>query len=377
MRHVLTFILFVLAVCGIGYVAVNPVSAGPVTEYLDVAHHIEGDLQGKANAALAEGGLEWAEVEMDGQIAFLRGRAPREEERAEAIALVRDSSGHGPWSRGGIMAVRDQSTLAPAASPFVWRAVRSGDRVTLSGHVPTRAARAELAAHAGELFPGGVADQMEVARGAPDEFAWSTVARTAVSQLAALSEGQATLSDVSLTIEGVAANARARNRVSEAIGNLPAPFLAAALVEALDTPEVPIDPLAEALRLEPITSIEACREQLAAGRASGAIEFAAGEPTLTKESYPVLDQLAITALRCEEMRFSVEAGGDLADGGEDYADLGLQRAQHIADYFVLKGVALDRMEVGAHVRSPETVVRRTTVFVGVDVIAEVGAEGVQ
>ncbi|MGD2132739.1 MAG: hypothetical protein PVI23_08095 [Maricaulaceae bacterium] len=351
MRQFLTFILFVLALGGLGWLAVNPAPAAVLTPYADVAHRIEVDLEEKANATLDTAGLDWASVEMDGQIAVLRGLAPREEERAEAIAYVRDASGHGPWSRGGVMAVRDRTDLAPPASPFEWRAVREGDRVILGGHVPTRAARAELVAHAGELFSGGVVDRMEIARGAPDEFAWSTVARTALTQLASLSEGEASLRDVSLTIEGAAGTANVRARVRAALANLPAPFLAAALVDAPESDGAADAVLALAPTengLQPLTDPAACDAEFDAIIEEAPVEFAAGEAAMTKESYPVLDQLALTALRCEGMRFAITASGDPDAGDEAFTSLGAARAQQMADYFVLQGVALDRLETAAH-----------------------------
>jgi outer membrane protein OmpA-like peptidoglycan-associated protein len=360
MRQLFLFLFFAAAIAGLGYAAVTPVSAGAAyapwaTERTGVAARLPAELSEKATAALAENALDWASVAMDGQIAILSGEAPREEERAEAIAALLASVGPGGWVQGGVVAVRDLTTLAPPISPYEWRAVRSGDRVTLAGATPTRASRAELVAYAGELFPGGVADQMIIARGAPDEPAWVGVARAAIAQVAALEDGRATLRDERLTIEGRAPDILTRNRVTDALAYLPSPFLAAARVESPAGPGG--EPESAALTAEqiyePISDIGVCREVFASLMAEGSVDFAANEPAIAKESYPLLDRLAIAAIRCEGMQVTITGGGEAASEGDAYADLGLRRAQAVADYFILKGIAQDRLAAEAREASAD------------------------
>lgn len=351
MRQLLLFILFAAMIAGVGYVAVTPVTAHPmIAERSGVAEKIEAGLGLVAQEALTASALEWASVEMDGQIAVLRGEAPREEERAQAIAALLAAAGPGGWVQGGVVSVRDETTLAPPISPYEWRAVRSGDRVTLAGATPTRAARAELVAYAGDLFPGGVADQMIIARGAPDEVAWVAVARTAIAQVAALEDGVATLRDERLTVEGDAPNDGVRNRVQTALTQLPYPFLAAARVEAPEGAAPTETALAEAEGLEPIADLGVCRDTFAALLAEGAIDFAEEDAAIAKESYPLLDRLAIAALRCEGMRVTITGGGEVANEGDAYTALGLARAQAVADYFILKGISQDRLAAQARER---------------------------
>ncbi len=352
MRQLLLFIVFAALIAGVGYVAVTPVTAHAlIAEQSGIAEKVEEKLAVDAEAALAASAFEWASAEMDGQIAVLRGEAPREEERAEAIAALLAAAGPGGWVQGGVVAVRDLTTVAPPVSPYEWRAVRSGDRVTLAGATPTRAARAELLAYASELFPGGVADQMLIARGAPDEAAWVVVARAAIAQVAALEDGSATLRDERLTVEGAAPNDGVRTRVTTALTQLPYPFLAAARVVAPEGP-APIEvALAEAEGLEPIADVGVCRDTFATLVADGALDFAEDDAAISKESYPLLDRLAIAAIRCEGMRVTITGGGEVTNEGDDYAALGLRRAQAVADYFILKGISQDRLAAEARERS--------------------------
>ncbi len=344
MRQLFLLILFASAITGICYLAATPVTTQVLARYSGVAERIEADLGALATTALEASTLEWASAEMDGQIAILRGEAPREEERAEAIAALLAAAGPGGWMRGGIVAVRDLTTIAPPVSPYEWRAVRSAGRVTLIGATPTRAARAELVAYAGQLFPGGVADQMLIARGAPDETAWLAVARTAIAQVAALEEGRATLRDERLTIEGRAADSLSRDRVTAALAQLPSPFLAAARVEAPEAEDGQLEAAASDARgLEPIAELDVCRDVFSALLEEDRVEFAEGEAAIAKESYPLLDRLAIAAMRCEGMGVTIQGGGEPTSGNDAYVDLGLRRAQAVADYFILKGISQDRL----------------------------------
>jgi outer membrane protein OmpA-like peptidoglycan-associated protein len=356
MRQLLLLILFAAAIVGVCYVAVTPVTMQTLAPYSDVAGRMEAELAVKAKSALEAKSLEWASVKMSGQIAILEGVAPREEERAEAIAALRGAAGPGGWMRGGVVAVRDRTTLAPPVSPYEWSAIRSTPcgssdepacRVTLEGATPTRAARAELAAYAAELFPGGVADNMIIARGAPDETAWVAVARAAIAQVAILDDGKAMLRDERLTIEGRADDALTRDRVSAVLAQLPTPFLAAARVEAPEADGSADAAVDAGVSLEPITDLAACRALFAELLADADVEFAEGEAAIAKESYPLLDRLTDAATRCEDMSVTITASGEPTSAGEDYVALGLRRAQAITDYFILRGVSQDRLAAQA------------------------------
>ena len=78
------------------------------------------------------------------------------------------------------------------------------------------------------------------------------------------------------------------------------------------------------------------------GNAEQRLNFADGEPAIAKESYPLLDRLAIAAIRCDGVTITIEGGGGSSDDGD--AALGLRRAQSVADYFILKGIVGDRLD---------------------------------
>ncbi len=110
----------------------------------------------------------------------------------------------------------------PSVSPFVWTVKREGNRWALAGYVPDDAARQALLDELKSLAPGAaIADHMRLAQGAPDRTAWLAATRFALAQLANLRSGEAKLSDLSLTLSGVAGDVAAYDSVTAALEKLP------------------------------------------------------------------------------------------------------------------------------------------------------------
>ena len=67
--------------------------------------------------------------------------------------------------------VNDETRLVPEAKPFVWTAERDVAHITLGGNAPLPAIKAKLLDAARAALGGvEVADQMDLARGAPAKF---------------------------------------------------------------------------------------------------------------------------------------------------------------------------------------------------------------
>ncbi len=331
MDRVLLFLIGLAVFLATGYAGVHAPDTG-------VAARIEARLQAAAEAALRESGLDdWAQVRVDGQTAWLTGDAPREEDRGDARAAVFAAAGPGGWWRGGVTAVQDRTVLAATLSPFVWSATVRDRQVTLSGGAPSRAARTEIRQYATELFPGGVMDDMRVARGAPDEQGWNAAAQLVLSQLSRLSEGRAAIVDLAITLEGAAASEDDAERVRQAMGRAPAVFAREVRVRGLG-------PSAAAPRPEAASTVfaspEACAAALNQRAGEGDLGFS-GAARIAKETYPTLDGLAAIANRCPGRRITVRAQAPA--GSDDAArERARDRAQAIADYLVLKGLAASR-----------------------------------
>ncbi len=166
------------------------------------------DLAGEVNASLASKGQAWARAEASARDITVKGTAPTPESQQAAIRLAQ--------AVPGVHSVTDHTALLPIASPYVWSARRSGRKVTLLGSVPSEGFRASLLATARRALPQAeIVDQMVPARGAPGAF--SPAVTFALQRLANLSEGNITLTDSTVVVQGVARDAQAYAAVRKAI----------------------------------------------------------------------------------------------------------------------------------------------------------------
>jgi len=175
----------------------------------------EADLAGRGATALKGSVLDSARIEADGRDLTLSAAAFSEEGRQSALAIV----GAVPGTR----LVLDRTHVVPEAKPFAWTGERDVTRFTLSGKVPSPAARGRLddalRALAGNTE---VADRMEYARGAPPRF--DGAAQLLIEQLARLSGGKITLSDSSISLKGMARELGGREAIADALKKLPEGF---------------------------------------------------------------------------------------------------------------------------------------------------------
>ena len=102
-------------------------------------------LQARVQRALDGAGLEFAHAAMRGQTALLTGSAPNALARMKAERVALTAAGPGGAWNGAVARVRSTMTLAYTDAPPLWRAVRDGHRLTLSGAVPSQAIADALA----------------------------------------------------------------------------------------------------------------------------------------------------------------------------------------------------------------------------------------
>ncbi|MFD0915788.1 OmpA family protein [Pseudahrensia aquimaris] len=115
----------------------------------------------------------------------------------------------------------------PSVTPYTWGANYSGTGVTLSGYVPSTEVGAALATKAGETLGVPVTDEQVVAGGSPDTF--QDAAGFALDQLPRFTNGNVGLSNLDLTVEGVAKDSNEFSSAKAAVaGALPAGMVLAA-----------------------------------------------------------------------------------------------------------------------------------------------------
>lgn len=173
---------------------------------------LEADLAAQSSAALKNIVLDKSQIEVDGRDVTFAANAFSEQERLNAVAAVE--------AVPGVRLVNDDTRLVPEAKPFVWTAERDVVRVTLGGSAPLPATRNKLldAAHA-DLKGVEVADQMNLARGAPDNF--ESAALVLIGQIGKLKTGKITLSDNKVSLTGMARDLGGREAIWDGLKNLP------------------------------------------------------------------------------------------------------------------------------------------------------------
>ncbi|MGE4373043.1 MAG: OmpA family protein [Xanthobacter sp.] len=93
----------------------------------------------------------------------------------------------------------------PVASPFLWTASREGRTLRLSGYIPSEGARTDVRAILEEAMPSlDVHDDTHLADGAPSTDLWLKAVRFAAAMLSQSRQLQVSISDSSISVEGVA-----------------------------------------------------------------------------------------------------------------------------------------------------------------------------
>jgi len=107
----------------------------------------------------------------------------------------------GPMPAG--LTVLNDNVRPPFADPYVFSATLGPNALTLTGNVPNENVRKQLKDLSRRLFERPTLDdQLELASGAPKN--WKDAVEASMRALSRLDSGKLTLSDASLTIEGLA-----------------------------------------------------------------------------------------------------------------------------------------------------------------------------
>ncbi len=180
---------------------------------------LEADLAARSTAALNNAVLDKKQIVVEGRDVTFAADAFSEDGRRGAVASVA--------AVPGVRLVNDDTRLVPEAKPFVWSAERDVVRVTLGGSAPLPASKSKLleAAHAA-LGTVEVADQMNLARGAPPRF--DNAALLLIDQIGKLKEGKLSISDNKISLSGMARELGGREAIAAGLKNLPEGFSIAA-----------------------------------------------------------------------------------------------------------------------------------------------------
>jgi OmpA-OmpF porin, OOP family len=176
---------------------------------------LENDLAGRSSAALKDAVLDKTNLVVDGRDVIVSANAFSEDGRHTAVTAVATVP--------GVRLVDDQTRLVAEAKPFVWSAERDVVRVTLGGDAPLPVVKGKLLEAARTALNGvEVADQMNLARGAPPRFEDAAV--LLINQVGKLKDGKVTISDGDVALSGMARELGGRETIALALKNLPDGF---------------------------------------------------------------------------------------------------------------------------------------------------------
>lgn len=219
-----------------------------------------------------------------------------------------------------------------AIRPYLLNAVRGEGTLSLSGFLPSEAARKELLDHARRFFEGDtIQDSIVIGPGAPAGLL--AAAKAALQELSRLMQGGAvSISDNQIALRGMALFERAREQTQTQFRNaLPGGFNGSFEVTVAPAPP-------------PIGMPQECQLLYQDALSRATIRFRTGSAELAEESSGLLDRLVIVSLRCQSVRLEI-AGHTDADGADEAnRELSERRAQAVAEYFVQSGIAADRLD---------------------------------
>lgn len=295
---------------------------------------IETELRSNSQDALASESMDWAKVTMNGRNAVLTGTPPSPEAGEEAVALI--AGLHGVHSAHGDFDMID------IVSPYVWIANQRDGKVTLTGVVPSKEAKASLLTATKAKFPSqNVIDEMRIAGGVPSGN-WTGMVTMAISQLSSLDYGKAQMRGNVLTLEGGTSSPRVAASIKEAFENVSAGYNARDII-TVDLPEVepappapqkPSAPAAVIVPQEAQAEIDLCQDRIDSIMTGQTINFKTGSAQVYPQPNPLIMALAGVAKECPSARIVIAGHTDSMGDPEKNKVLSEARAKAIVNLLV-------------------------------------------
>jgi outer membrane protein OmpA-like peptidoglycan-associated protein len=323
---------------------------------------IENDIQTRTAAALASQGHDWAEVDLErrGRDVALKGKAPSDEARLNAIDIVENVY--------GVREVNDLTTeLVLSSASFGLR--HKSDKIHLSGAMPTQALiDSSVAAVSNAYGAANVVNGMIVDVGVRSP-SWLDGFNAMMPSIATLRGSKVDASDDGTSFVGLVETDGDKARLLNAANNLfgdigvsesiavepigPSPEELAAKAEAEEVERLAAVKAA-AVEKQRVTFVANCQRQLNSAVEKETVNFSWGSANITVESYPLLDRIADLVSNCKgvvrEMGASIEVAGHTDSTGRRDFNVRLSglRANAVRDYIVSKGTPSDLLNANGY-----------------------------
>ncbi|MEM9286997.1 MAG: OmpA family protein [Pseudomonadota bacterium] len=322
---------------------------------------IEAALTKAARDELAQAGLTWVDVRVEGRNALLTGTATDEASKQAAISVV--DGINGMHSTKGVFSVLD------AVSPYLWLADFTGDSLLLSGVVPSADMMSSVVSKASEIFQNvRIRNELRVATGVPDGD-WFGAVGVGLESLSQLQSGRAQLRDVQLMVNGFLKDAALSSEFDDMVAAVPPGYegLAAITIALPDTTARP--PLIEDDPTEPgplvmvppeaQAQIDRCQSRIDDVMRGKTINFLTGSAEVTPQPNPLILELAAVARACSPARITISGHTDSVGDPEANQILSKARAQAVVNLLVDEGLSPKQLEAQGF-GSSEPVAENTT-----------------
>jgi len=249
----------------------------------------------------------------------IRGHAPAAISNDAVAASIR-SSLQAPFTVGVVEII----------SPYIFKIVKDGGRVVLTGFAPSDTARNDVAAAAKAAFFGeSIENQLAMRGSAPASFAEAV--KALFPALARLASGSLSAEDTVFNVDGLAIYDKAAEQIKLELGS--------ALMRGfkLGAVNIGVRPPPPAL------AVNECQPEFTGLLGKGRILFETGSAELSKQSVALLDHLIEVVQRCRDASIEVAGHTDSQGSPESNLDLSKRRAEAVTTYIGEAGVDTSRI----------------------------------
>ncbi len=292
--------------------------------------------------ALSAEGLDFATVDMSGNVARLMGTAPNEVAAQRAVKVAegarcetckdKDKSWHVVKNKMDVVKIA-------TASPYIFNATRDdAGGILLDGYVPSEAIRQSVLNKAEALHPGQVTDnKVTLAAGAPNGE-WGAVVGSGLDELNALERGRLNMENDQVVITGFTTDPVIRDRVNAWASGLDGNY-------AYQGASNITVPAMASVNVGEIKSETVCQTLFNDLKGDNKINFEYDKAQIRgAESFDLLIRLASAGAQCGDFRIRVEGHTD-ADGSEKYNQwLSEARANEVVKFLVDNGIGITRIK---------------------------------
>jgi OOP family OmpA-OmpF porin len=286
--------------------------------------YISKSIEDRVQVDLAEKGLTWAKVKVDGRDIKLSGYTLDPEEHQQALVMVRAN----PWVRN----IDNNITPPQVVKPYTLTIDWDGERLTLEGYVASDKDKATIDEEIITTFAGKtVQNNLTVAIGAPQD--WATLTSELLKKIAIFEFASIQMVDETIYISGKTQTSKDVNVLEDSIRPFsrkatPAGYVFKTQVVALDD------------------RIFVCQELLSSLMKDNKIYFKSGTKNIDSRSDVLLNELADSIIFCATSTIIITGHTDNVGSEEENFRLSEQRAKAVkARLFTRGGVPLQRLKV--------------------------------